>query len=154
MKLETKRNLDGATNEQKLIKIFNSIKYTRYTYQKELTKLGRINYLTIPYWNTQFLFRSEGTNPSQTMSIPKVQGNNRGSFIVVAKRLPKLSKNMASTVLVANFDHQVELVSKLVTSYYKTIDFCSYLVTFLRPLWTPPGQYLDLLQNLRDICRY
>ena len=42
----------------------------------------------------------------------KVQGDNRGSFIVVAKRLPNMSKNPVSTVvlvkLVAIFDHQVE----------------------------------------------
>ena len=45
----------------------------------------------------------------------KVQGDNRGSFIVVPKRFPNMSKNHASTVLVklvAIFDHQEKIPVK------------------------------------------
>ena len=45
----------------------------------------------------------------------KVQGDNRGSFILVAKRLPNMSKNPVLAVLiklVSILDHQVELATK------------------------------------------
>ena len=68
------------------------------------------------------------------MGVIKVQGDNRGSFIVVTKRISNMSKNPVSTVkLVSIFDHQVELVAKncdeLLQDYSK-VEFCSFLITF------------------------
>ena len=50
-----------------------------------------------------------------SLSFIKVQGDNRGSFIVVTKRLSNMTKNLVSIVLVevvAIFHNQVELVAK------------------------------------------